>query len=1042
MKVIILTRWTNEQKEAIEKTGKNIIVSAGAGSGKTAVLSERVLTHLKNGMSIDEMLILTFTNAAAAEMKDRIRNKISSFDDLKEQLDKIDSAYITTFDAYALSLVKRYNHLLNMSDKINIIDDGMLSLKKQFFLEEIFEEYYSLGDEKFLKLIDDYCLKDDKELFSSIIRISDKLDNLYDKDGYLNNYINSYYSDDNINRLIDEYYDLILKKRSALKNQISNLNYYTENDYIDKLNLSFDNLFRVDNYEKIKICFPDRLPSLPRGSGEEAKAIKKEIGRLRDELKELTRFDDVSFMKDSIYKTRDYMEVIIDIINKLDKKVLEYKKSINCYEFIDIAKYAIRILKENADVCDEIKNTYKEILIDEYQDTNDIQDMFISLIENDNVYMVGDIKQSVYRFRNANPNLFKSKYEDYSKGYGGYKIDLNNNFRSRGEVIDNINLIFNLLMDGNIGGADYITSHQMIYGNTSYDLVNNENYNMEVLTYEKNDIYSSSEIEIFTIAADIKKKVDSGYKIMDKNTGKERCVCYSDFVILMDKSKCFDKYKKVFEYLGIPLTVYRDKAISNSLDIVLIRHILNIIGSLKKGIYDVGYKYSFMSLLRSYLFDYDDNYIFDVITNDKESETVLYSICFGILSRIDSLNTKELYDVIIDEFNFYEKIMRIGDIHEHLITLDGLGKIFNNLSRSGNDLYDVLDYLKDVSAKDLEIKLAFNKESSNSVKIMTIHASKGLEYPICYYSGLGSKFNIKETNYRINNSLKYGFVVPYYDNGLRSTFLKTLFTNDYLDEEVSERLRLFYVALTRAREKMIIVSSVDEDILSYKDGAVINDDTRREYKSFGKVLNSIYKYLKPYMRSVSLDDINITKDYNLSSKKSIDGLRDGSGGLNVMEYNSFERVVMEERFSKNTHDLYSKNIRNNIDFGLEMHKVLEFIDFSNPSYDKLSDYQKSFVKMFMDTGILKNNKNVYKEYEFIYEDDGKEMHGIIDLLIEYDDRYAIVDYKLRNINDEAYIKQLNGYRDYISRLTGKNVDIYLYSIIDGKLDKIGDSVLI
>ena len=202
-------KWTEEQNSAITEFDKNIIVSAGAGSGKTAVLSERVLNHVQNGMSVDELLILTFTNAAAAEMKERIRKKLIKNNFLNEA-NKVDIAYITTFDSLALSILKKYSYTLNLSNKITIIDNALITLKKEEILKNIFEEYYEKQDDKFLKLIKDFCLKDDKEVFTSILNLDKTLDNLYDKKEYLSNYLNNYYNDDNLNKLNNEYNNLLL----------------------------------------------------------------------------------------------------------------------------------------------------------------------------------------------------------------------------------------------------------------------------------------------------------------------------------------------------------------------------------------------------------------------------------------------------------------------------------------------------------------------------------------------------------------------------------------------------------------------------------------------------------------------------------------------------------------------------------------------------------------------------------------------------------------------------------------------------------------
>ena len=212
-------------------------------------------------------------------------------------------------------------------------------------------------------------------------------------------------------------------------------------------------------------------------------------------------------------------------------------------------------------------------MIDEYQDTNDIQENFISMIENNNVYMVGDIKQSIYRFRNANPYIFKNKYDSYADNDGGLKIDLVKNFRSREEVLDNINEIFNYIMDNDIGGAEYHESHEMVFGNNSYieEGKTEQEYNMEILEYhyDKDSKYTKEEIEIFTIADDIINKISNKFKVFDKDEKLLRDITYNDFVILMDRTTDFDLYKKIFEYKGIPLTLYKDDKLNNSYDIYI-----------------------------------------------------------------------------------------------------------------------------------------------------------------------------------------------------------------------------------------------------------------------------------------------------------------------------------------------------------------------------------------------------------------------------------------------------------------------------------------
>lgn len=245
--------------------------------------------------------------------------------------------------------------------------------------------------------------------------------------------------------------------------------------------------------------------------------------------------------------TKDYVEVIIRILKQLDEKIIQFKKSHNAYEFNDIALKAIELVKNNPDVASEIKNKTFEIMIDEYQDTNDIQETFISYIENNNVYMVGDIKQSIYRFRNANPYIFKNKYDKYREGDNGFKIDLNKNFRSRKEVIENINLIFNSVMFDEIGGAKYKQEHQMVFGNTTYEKIQESDYNMEILSYDaKSSKFKPNELECFIMAQDILRRINNKEQVVyfDHDELKSRDITYSDIVILVDKGKNFELVKK------------------------------------------------------------------------------------------------------------------------------------------------------------------------------------------------------------------------------------------------------------------------------------------------------------------------------------------------------------------------------------------------------------------------------------------------------------------------------------------------------------------
>ena len=623
--------FTSEQLEAINREGSNIIVSAGAGSGKTAVLTERVIRKLKDGISISNLLVLTFTNEAASEMKARIRSAIVK-NNLIEQLTLLDSAYITTFDSYALSLVKKYHYLLNISPNVGIIQDGIIEIKKYQILDKIFEELY--GDSDFNNLIDTYCYKDDKNIKDFIISISNYLDLLTNKDDYIRNYNDNFYSDVYLDKVTLEYLNLIKEEINNLHIIYSDFINYANDNLINKLDTFFNPLFNGNSYDDYKLFMSNTIPKF-MGVSEEGKDLKEELKKNIDRIKELLRFDNISDIKDKLLLSKKYTDILIKIVTELDRKINAYKNNISMYEFNDISHMAISLVRDNLWVRNELKEYFNEIMVDEYQDTSDIQEEFLSYIDNNNIYMVGDIKQSIYRFRNANPYIFQNKYDSYSKQDGGVKIDLLNNFRSREETIKNINDIFNLIMDSNIGNADYLVSHNMLFGNKAYlaENTNHDNY-MEVYAYQVDELYSKSEMEAFIVADDILDKIKNGYLVFDKKTSKLRKLEYSDISIITDRNKYLDLYRKIFEYKGIPSTIYMDSELNSDTTIMVIKNLINLVYEVNSKI-ENNFKYLFTSVARSYLFSYTDQDIYNKLNDNSYFEdeiiTIAKKINIGIL---------------------------------------------------------------------------------------------------------------------------------------------------------------------------------------------------------------------------------------------------------------------------------------------------------------------------------------------------------------------------------------------------------------------------
>jgi len=634
--------------------------------------------------------------------------------------------------------------------------------------------------------------------------------------------------------------------------------------------------------------------------------------------------------------------------------------------------------------------------------------------------MVGDIKQSIYRFRNANPYIFQDKYDKYSVLNGGIKIDLLKNFRSRKETLFNINEIFNLIMDNDIGNADYILSHNMVYGNTMYDLEDTKvNNSLEIYNYkmDDNDEYSKEEKELFIIAEDITDKIKNKYQVFDKKTGKLRDIKFSDICIITDRNKYLDKYKKILEYNSIPSVLYKDEILTNDDDILVLKNLISLVDYVSRDIYDNKFKYLFTSVARSFLFEYSDDKIYQILTNKsyKTDDIVSLSKMIDVYMPLT-----DIINEIIDRFNVYDRLTKLTDIDKSLVRISNLLDISNSLSDLGYGVSDFVNYLDDVIENKLTVKYSVNTSSGDAVKIMNIHKSKGLEFSLCYFTGMHNEFTIKEIRENILFSLKYGIIIPYMDDiELKDTVLKDLYVNDYLLEEVSEKIRLFYVALTRCREKMIIVTSLDNERCGYS--RLVPYDDRVKYRSFLDILNSV-NVIDKYVVDKSA---NYTHEYDDTKIRSID-IETCDDLMQKKEINIDYDVILNKHFSKETKKILDKDTINAMEYGTLVHEGLEFASFDKPD--------NQYVVKLLEQ-VDNNFINVYKEYEFIYEEDNTQYMGVIDLMLEYDNYINIIDYKLKNINDENYLKQLNGYKNYIESISDKKVDIYLYSIMDNNLVK-------
>ena len=1053
-------RWTDQQRKAFSRFGHNIIVSAGAGSGKTAVLSERVYRLVgEHRIDIDRLLVLTFTNKAAAEMKKRIRDKITldesrlfgSEEEKFRQINKIDSSYVMTFDAYAQSLVKKYHYLLGVDRNIGIIDNNVLKTQTEKMLNELMLEKYRSKDPRFIRMIEDFCIKNDDQIREAVGNLNQELDRIYERKEYVEEYDEHFYSQEELDRTLIKYTETLQMIIRKIRSEINELSEEVDTGLMFR---NTDPLFQSNTYNEIKesasICEPTGS-RLPKGTSDKAKKLNKKIKDQIDDLKKCT-IQSEEEIKQEICDTKEYSDCLLELAQELNSRLMKFKKGNNLYSFSDIFRMSIDLVNDHEEIRKEIAEGFEEILIDEYQDTNDLQEEFISRIAHDNVYMVGDIKQSIYRFRNANPDLFKYKYETFlADDDHNELIELPHNFRSRKEVLEDIDVIFDRLMDANIGGADFKKAHHMKAGRSDRTIAG-QNQHMEILSYVHDkkeypfDSFDKHEVEAFITAQDIQKKINEGFKVRDFIEGKDgkkeeiiREASYRDFCILIDRKTNFDLYKKILSYYNIPVVIERDETMSGSDLSIVMKAIFNLLVCLDEDRKDASFRMSYASLARSFLVEKSDSELYDIITQNRYETTDLYQKLLKIREGIEYKTISLILDEIIETFDIYSSIRKIGMVHENMIKIDYFYQLAHSLNGIGYDYRSFGEYLSNVfdGSDENDITFSIDSDDEDAVRIINIHKSKGLEYNICYYVGLDVAFNQQDLKDRIVFSKELGIILPVMipGRGLKDTVKKTIFKNDFTLKDIGEKIRLLYVALTRAREKMVVVCPLEDDS---ETGEMLSDVSRLAFRNFNDMFSSVYDDLcsNKLVSEPDLSSYAFTRDY--LDKRINPVLTETDKEIKIIPFEKIEaKKVLRSRFSKDSGLISSQTLRK-MEMGTMLHYCLETLNFTDPDYSLIREDCRKYIKSFMESDLMKDASaaKAYKEYEFIYEEDNEKEHGFIDLLMEYDDHFDIIDYKTKNIDDRHYDEQLNGYRKYIESISSKKVDCYLYSILDGEYRKI------
>ena len=878
--------WNDEQWEAIYRKGEDLLISAGAGSGKTAVLVERMIQKIiQEKLNIDELLVMTFTEAAAAEMKQRMRSRIQDElekqpdnEHLKVQLNKISQSHISTFHAFCNKLIKRYYYLLELDPVFKIADDIEVGIIQDEVVESLFDDLSDDEDESYLLLSRQFNNdRNDENLKVMLLKIYELARSNPEMIQWLENLPHLYQWDEQ-DLMSWIHYDKILKVITpSLKEAVLDLEkakeYATYSQMTEKLHkyatdVYFQDLEYVNrlkdamnsSYEALREAFMNttlsRFPSAPKKDFDEEMntickeardSFKKRIEKIKE--KYLTYSNETHLIH--FKKSQEVVEALAKMVLLFHERFSEAKLKRQLLDFSDLEWYTLRLLIQDGQataVAFDIHAQFKEIMIDEYQDTNFMQESIVQAIAKIKspeipIFMVGDVKQSIYRFRLAEPSIFQGKYTMFSDGNGkGHKIDLMKNYRSHQQVIDSTNYIFKQLMDEPVGEINYDEAAMLrlgVLGEVNDPFNQNEVHLIDKLqvTDDETDL-STVELEAHHIARTIKRWMDSKQEVYDRKLGRMRLLTYQDIVILMRSLSSVTTFQDVFRQYHIPLFTEQNTDLFDSIEIINMVSCLKVIDNPYQDIPLVG-------LMRSPLFFFNERELSLIKVSSKASsfyELVQFYQNHGedeflkqktkrfveILERwrfeAKTQSLASLITLIYEQTLYYEFVMGLPHGYLRKANLDVfVDKARHYESSTKKGLYGFVNYIDRMQALGKHFGKAKTVTANEDVvRIMSIHKSKGLEFPVVFISQIQKKFNVQDEkgNYILHK--KYGVAVKYIDSQLSFT-QKTIAQNVVASlihrEMLAEEMRLLYVAMTRAKSKLLFtgVFEVEKKLASLKE---------------------------------------------------------------------------------------------------------------------------------------------------------------------------------------------------------------------------------
>ncbi|SFE35925.1 helicase-exonuclease AddAB subunit AddA [Alteribacillus iranensis] len=869
--------WTDGQWEAISSTGTNFLVSAAAGSGKTAVLVERIIHRITEGddpLDVDRLLIVTFTNAAAAEMKNRIGealereiNKRPGSLHVRRQLALLNKAQISTIHAFCMAVIKKYYYKVNIDPQFRLVDDIEGELMREEILEALLEELYSQeGNDDFLLAADCFTNDRNDEGFRKAVLDVHRFSRSHpDPEAWLEKMARAYEINEDtsieqltwgqevmaditerLNAALDllqeaketclsehgpqAYYETIEADEWELRNILNSTDWETM--YETFQSLSFGRLKSIKKSEEVRDDLKERVKEL-------RKAVKEDMNALQSDVFFQPPSD---FLKD-MQQMRKPVRILIETVKTFSLRYQEKKKELALMDFSDLEHVCLQILSDpQREAASHYQSRFKEVLVDEFQDINHIQETILQFVtQKGQSFFVGDVKQSIYRFRLAEPGIFLNKYKTYNRNDGtpGWRIDLDQNFRSRKEVLDGVNFIFKQLMDEPAGEIQYDENAELKAGNKDYEEISepaletvfvNKGKKLDTTdeTRETEEEDSdTAQLEARYIARRIKDLIDSKHQVYDKHLKQMRLLTYRDIVILMRSMPWANTFLEEFHKEGLPVYADLTEGYFETVEI-------NVMLSLLKTIDNPYQDLPLAAVLRSPITGMNEEELAQLRLMDKygsfysalklaveegpvsswqdKAQTFYQRLCkWREKVRHESLSDF-IWDVMQETgyYDFAGGLPGGKQRQANLLALYDRARSYEKTSFRG--LFRFLRFIERMQERgdDLGTARALG-EQEDVVRLMTIHKSKGLEFPVVFIAGMNKQFNMRDLKQRMIFHKDLGIGVKTIQPDLRvikDSLPYLAVKNRLYREQIAEEMRALYVAMTRAKEKIILVGTI------------------------------------------------------------------------------------------------------------------------------------------------------------------------------------------------------------------------------------------